>query len=139
MVGSTHQEAVDHGCTLAGNAGERSKAAVIEWRQLTGESVGFIEIYKMAENRRIGSRRICGVISCRSIVSMSISLIGSPEEIVETIFEYRRIGVTQFLFQARPDLPTLESFGNTILPMTREREAAEPLAIAGDLLGEGRP
>jgi hypothetical protein len=31
---------------------------------------------------------------------MSISLIGSPDEIVESIFEYRRIGVTQFMFQA---------------------------------------
>jgi alkanesulfonate monooxygenase len=70
---------------------------------------------------------------------MSISLIDSREEIVEAMFEYRRIGVTRCLFQARSDLPTLEFFGNAILPMIRERGAAEPLAIAGNLVGEGRP
>jgi alkanesulfonate monooxygenase len=60
----------------------------------------------------------------------SISLIGSVDEIVDAIFEYRRVGVTQFLFQSRMDSPTLELFGGTILPKISQREALEPLTAA---------
>jgi alkanesulfonate monooxygenase len=139
VVGSTQEEAVAHGAALAENAGEPGKAAVAGWRQMTSESEGFSQIYQMAEDRAhwLTPYLWSGLVPFMG--PMSISLIGGPEEIVEAIFEYRRIGVTQFLFQARPDLPTLEFFGGTILPKIREREAAEPLAAVGNLVGEGRP
>jgi len=61
----------------------------------------------------------------------SISLVGSVDEIVEAIFDYRRIGVTQFLFQARQDMSTLNLFGGEILPKIRQREEREPLELTG--------
>ena len=122
VVGETHDDAVRAGQSLIENAGDRGRAAVAEWRGKTTESVGFEEIYRLAED---GSSWLTPYLWTGLVPymgPMSISLIGGPDEIVEAIFEYRRLGVTQFLFQARPDLPTLEFFGTSILPKIRQRE-----------------
>ncbi|HEU5475945.1 MAG TPA: LLM class flavin-dependent oxidoreductase [Actinophytocola sp.] len=138
VVMPTHEEAVDHVYRLAENAGEAGKAAVADWRRMTSESVGFESIYRMAEDRSpwLTPYLFCGLVPYMG--PQSISLVGSPDEIVDAIFEYRRIGVTQFMFQGRPDFPMLEMFGSAVLPKIREREAAEPLVATGDLVHEGR-
>jgi alkanesulfonate monooxygenase len=140
IVGPTHDNALEAGYALAENAGERGKAAVAEWREKTTESVGFQAIYQLAENRPNWLTPYLWTGLVPYMGPMSISLIGSPDEIVESIFEYRRIGVTQFLFQARPDLPTLEFFGTSILPKIKRREEFEPLAAASGLsVRDGEP
>jgi alkanesulfonate monooxygenase len=135
IVAPTHDDALRAGHALAENAGERGRAAVAEWRGKTMESVGFSEIYELAEDRSSWLTPYLWTGLVPYLGALSISLIGSPDEIVDAIFSYRRIGVTQFLFQARPDLPTLEFFGAVVLPKIRQREAAE---LAVDLIGEGR-
>ncbi len=135
IVGTTHDNALRAGAVLAENAGETGKAAVAEWREKTLESVGFNEIYRLAEDRSSWLRPYLWTGLVPYMGPMSISLIGDPTEIVDAIFTYRRIGVTQFLFQARPDLPTLEFFGTAVLPRIRRREAAE---LAVELAGGGR-
>jgi alkanesulfonate monooxygenase len=137
IVRPTHDEALEAGRALAENAGEQGRAAVTEWRGKTAESVGFTTIYQLAEDRQSWLTPYLWTGLVPYMGPMSISLIGDPDEIVEAIFEYRRIGVTQFMFQARPDLPTLEFFGSRILPKIREREELEQ-AISVDLVGEGR-
>lgn len=132
IVGRTHDEALEAGVTLAENAGERGKAAVAEWRRKTMESVGFNMIYQLAEDRSSWLTPYLWTGLVPYMGPMSISLIGSPDEIVEAIFEYRRIGVTQFMFQARPDMPTLEFFGADILPRIRQREELELVDLVGD-------
>jgi alkanesulfonate monooxygenase len=122
VVGATHDDAVRAGQALIENAGERGRAAVTEWRGNTTESVGFEEVYQLAEDRSSWLTPYLWTGLVPYMGPMSISLVGGPEEIVEAIFEYRRIGVTQFMFQARPDLPTLEFFGAHILPRIRQRE-----------------
>ena len=135
VVGATHDDALRAGAALAENAGERGKAAVAEWREKTLESVGFTEIYRLAKDRSSWLTPYLWTGLVPYMGPMSISLIGNPDEIIDAIFAYRRIGVTQFMFQARPDLPTLEFFGTAVLPRIRRREAAE---LAVELVGEGR-
>lgn len=62
----------------------------------------------------------------------SVALVGGPDEIIEAIFDYRRTGVTQFLFQGRPDLETMIFFGREILPRIRRREESERAAGGAD-------
>jgi alkanesulfonate monooxygenase len=124
IIGKTHDDAVQAGIALAENAGERGKAAVAEWREKTLESVGFNEIYRLAGDRASWLRPYLWTGLVPYMGPMAISLIGDPDEIADAIFAYRRIGVTQFMFQARPDLPTMEFFGTTVLPTIRRREAA---------------
>jgi alkanesulfonate monooxygenase len=131
VAAPTHDEAVKHAYWLAENAGERGKTTQAEWRAATSDSVGFSAIYQMAEDR---SQWLTPYLWTGLVPYMgppSISLVGSTDEIVEALFEYRRIGVTQFLFQARPDFPSLEFFGTTVLPKITEREALDPLVVSG--------
>src|SRR5207302_10079841 len=112
----THDEAVTLAQWLAENAGERGKATQAEWRKATADSVGFSAIYQMAEDRAHWLTPYLWTGLVPYMGPPSISLVGSVDEIVEAIFDYRRIGVTQFLFQARQDLSTVELFGTAILP-----------------------
>jgi alkanesulfonate monooxygenase len=52
----------------------------------------------------------------------SIALVGSPDEISDAIFEYHKIGVTNFLFLGWPDEPEMTFFAQEVLPRVRERE-----------------
>lgn len=59
--------------------------------------------------------------------SAAIALVGTPEEIAAAIFEYREVGISQFLFLSwpafsRPDLDEVTYFGQEVLPLIRRRE-----------------
>lgn len=138
IVAPTHDEAVEHGFSLAEDAGEGGKAAVADWRRMTKDSIGFSNVYSMAEGGDHWLTPFLWTGLVPYLGPMAISIIGSPTEIVDAIFDYRRVGVTQFLFQARPDFPTLEYFGSSVLPLIKQREELEPLAAVGDLVREGR-
>jgi alkanesulfonate monooxygenase len=137
IVAPTRDEAVAAGSALMENAGENARAAVTEWRGATGDSVGFSTIYQLADDRPDWIRPYLWTGLVPYMGAISISLVGGPDEIIDAIFEYRSVGVTQFLFQARPDLPTLEFFGSNILPEIRRREQREALASAAAELVDG--
>lgn len=127
IVAPTRDEAIEHAQWLIENAGEGGKAVQAEWRQATTESVGFATIYELAEDQ---SQWLTPYLWTGLVPYMgppSISLIGSPDDIVEAIFEYRRHGITQFLFQSRGDAMALETFGTSVLPKIKQLEAAEPV------------
>lgn len=52
----------------------------------------------------------------------SISLVGSYEEVAQALIEYRKIGVTQFLFMGWPDMEEMTHFSEGIRPLVREKE-----------------
>lgn len=130
LAAPTHDEAVELATSLIEGAGEVGKAAVAQWRSVTTESQGFSKMFELAERDNWLTPYLwSGLVPY--LGPMSISMIGGVDEIVEAVFEYRRIGITQFLFQGRPDLPMLNLFGTQILPKIREREALEPAMASG--------
>ena len=58
----------------------------------------------------------------RHIGGPAIALVGSPEEIASAIMEYRKIGITQFIFSGWPKLDEMVFFGKEILPLIRKQE-----------------
>jgi alkanesulfonate monooxygenase len=62
--------------------------------------------------------------------SSSLVLVGSPDEIVDALFEYRDAGVTQFIFSGWPKLEEMRIFGREVLPILRRRELEEAGARA---------
>jgi alkanesulfonate monooxygenase len=50
------------------------------------------------------------------------ALLGSYDEIADTLVEYGRRGVLEFLFLGWPDLDEMERFGGELAPRVRERE-----------------
>lgn len=49
----------------------------------------------------------------------AICLVGSPDDIVAAIGEYRAIGVTQFIFSGWPNHEVVQQFGREVLPRLR--------------------
>lgn len=54
--------------------------------------------------------------------SSSITLVGTPDELVENFLEYKRVGVTQFIIAGWPKLDEMVIFGREVLPLIRDAE-----------------
>jgi alkanesulfonate monooxygenase len=53
----------------------------------------------------------------------AIALVGSFEEIANALCDYRRSGITQFLFMGWPDINEMKLFSREVLPRVRARES----------------
>lgn len=122
---ATQEEAVRDAYALADEAAERSKSARQHFQRQTVESEGFTRAYELSERDSLWATPYLFSGLVPYMGPPSVALVGGPDEIVEAIFEYRAAGVSQFLFQGRPDFDTLVLFGERILPRIREREDAE--------------
>ncbi|HEY7547022.1 MAG TPA: alkanesulfonate monooxygenase, partial [Blastocatellia bacterium] len=54
--------------------------------------------------------------------SPAIALVGTPEEIASAIIEYKKTGITQFIFSGWPKLDEMIYFGKEVLPLIRRKE-----------------
>lgn len=66
----------------------------------------------------------------RSHGPASTSLVGSAEDVAETILDYGAAGVTQFIFSGWPKLEEMLFFASDILPLVRRAEPSAVLANA---------
>lgn len=121
----TRDEAIQAAHAVAEAAGEQGKAVQQVWRRESADSHGFARAYAASDG---DSQWLTPYLWSGLVPYMgppSTALVGGPDEIIEGIFEFRRVGVTQFIFQGRPDLDSMIFFGNEILPRIRQREEAE--------------
>ena len=88
------------------------------------DSVGYANTYDLAARESSWATPYLWTGAVPYLGPPSISLVGSPSEIVEAIAEYQSIGISQFLFMGHPDLEQMRFFGNEVLPLVRERERA---------------
>ena len=128
IVRPTRQEAVQAARDLIVAAGERARDVQQQFRAKT-DSVGFATAHAMVENE---SAETDGWLTPHLWVGAvpylgptAMSLVGSPEDVADGLFEFRRVGISQFIFQGRPDLETMIAFGREVLPIVRAREAKE--------------
>ncbi len=49
-------------------------------------------------------------------------LVGTPDEIVDALMEYKKIGVTQFIISGFPEIDEVQIFGKEVLPLLRKAE-----------------
>jgi alkanesulfonate monooxygenase len=94
----------------------------------SSDSVSMNRAYDAADSEWLTPYLWTGAV--RVFGSSSLVLIGSPEEIVDALFEYRDAGVTQFIFSGWPKLDEMCIFGRDVMPVLRRREAAETGARA---------
>jgi alkanesulfonate monooxygenase len=117
----THGEAVQAAHELVRTAGEPAREAHESARRRT-DSVGFGSAYQRAIGASSWLTRQLWVGAVPYLGAPGIALVGSPDEIVAALAEYRAIGVSQFLFMGYPDLEQMTFFGQEILPRVRARE-----------------
>jgi alkanesulfonate monooxygenase len=87
---------------------------------LKSDSVGIRETYALVENEWLKPWLWTGAV--RTHGAPGIALVGGPPEIAHALIEYKRVGVTQFIFSGWPKLDEMSFFGREILPCVRKLE-----------------
>jgi alkanesulfonate monooxygenase len=124
---STREEALAAAQALIDRAGEQAREVQIE-RRARLDSVGFKSMYELADKDTSWVTPYLWTGAVPYLGATAISLVGSTDDMVKAIGEYRDAGVTEFLFNGFPDLEQMRFFGAEILPRIREEEASRAAA-----------
>ena len=92
------------------------------------DAVGMRNSYALAEQEWLTPHIWTGLV--RTHGAPCIALVGSPDDIVDGLMEFRAAGVTQFIFSGWPKLEEMLFFGREVVPRVREREATETLVAS---------
>jgi alkanesulfonate monooxygenase len=121
----TREEALAAAEDLIAPFGEETREVHRAFRRAT-DSVGFRGAYDRAESSRdLWEGRVLWFGAVPFLGAPSAALVGSADEVADALLEYRRVGVTQFLFMGWPDTQEMDFFGREVLPRVRERAALE--------------
>ncbi len=102
------------------------------------DSVSMNDLYQRAQEEWLAPTLWAGAV--RTHGAAAIALVGSPEAIATAILEYKRAGVSQFIFSGWPKVGSMEFFGSEILPIIRRIERSSdpqpgPPASRGEVVG----
>jgi alkanesulfonate monooxygenase len=120
----SHDEAIDAAHSLVADLGHVPRKVHADFAKRS-DSVAFTSVIKMADS---GPEWITPYLWSGAVPYMgapAIALVGSAEEIASAIMDYKRIGITQFLFMGWPDLEEMAFFSKSVLPLVRQKEQAE--------------
>jgi alkanesulfonate monooxygenase len=117
----TRAEAVAAAQAVIDGLGKRTRQVHREFRAGT-DSVSFRSAFTLADQESAWVTPYLWTGAVPYMGAPSIALVGSPDDITDAIFEYRDIGVTNFLSMGWPDASELTVFGQEVLPRIRERE-----------------
>jgi alkanesulfonate monooxygenase len=119
---STREEALASADALVARHGEQGRAAHRDFER-NSDSVAFTSTYALS--RRNTSGWLTDTLWAGAVPYLgapAVALVGSAAEIANALIEYKRIGVSQFLFLGWPDLDEMTFFGQEVLPLVRRRE-----------------
>lgn len=128
IAGPTRDEAVAAGQALVERIGESGRQVNRERRSRL-DSVGFEATYALADSGQdwLTPHLWTGLVPY--VGPPAMALVGTPDDIVDAIFEFRDAGVSQFLLGGRTDeVEQIRIFGQEVLPRIRERERREAAA-----------
>lgn len=126
----TRDEALAAARQLVESAGEPARGVHREFRGRS-DSVAFTSTYALAEESRSDWRTpTLWTGAVPYLGAPALALVGSAAEVAAAILDYRRIGVSQFLFMGWPDADEMAFFGREVLPRVREGESGQGLVPA---------
>jgi len=120
----THAAAVEAAHALVDSAGEKARTTHGALRGRS-DSVGYTSVYDLAARDSDWPTPYLWTGAVPYLGPPGIALVGSPDEIVDALAEYREVGVTRFLFMGHPDFEQMTFFGEEVLPRVRARESVE--------------
>jgi alkanesulfonate monooxygenase len=101
------------------------------------DSLSMKDLYRRAEEEWLAPTLWAGAV--RTHGPAAIALVGSPEEVASVILEYKRAGVSQFIFSGWPKVESMEFFGREILPIIRRMERTSEADSTSHSGGEVSP
>ncbi|MEZ9288103.1 LLM class flavin-dependent oxidoreductase [Vibrio lentus] len=130
IVRPTRQEALDE-------IDRMMSGADLEWKGFLDKYVkscdsvavkSTFELAEKAKNDWLNDVLWTGAIPFRG--GPALALVGSPDEVAEYIMEYKKAGVSTFLFSGWPQLQEMEYFAELVIPKVRQLEQQLTKAIA---------
>ena len=118
---SSHGEAVDAARALIEEIGGEARAT---HQQIEGklDSVAFRAMYRMARHDAEWPAPYLWTGAVPYLGAPSIALVGSFDEIADTLLAYKGAGISQFLFLGWPDIEEMTLFRDEVLPRVRGLE-----------------
>lgn len=84
------------------------------------DSVSFKNAYQLGDAEWLTPTLWTGAVRVQG--PTAIALVGTPEEIASAILDYKKIGISQFIFSGWPKLDEMVYFGQAVLPLIRQKE-----------------
>lgn len=120
VLGSTEDEAW-------AKAREFAKAAeeVQLWKNrgpVDADSVGFQRIRALTERAEVVDERLyTGLARATSAPGSVMALVGTPEQVADSLLRYSELGITDFLFRGLDPQRDASLFGKELIPLLRNR------------------
>ena len=83
-----------------------------------------------AGGQRVDKRLWTGVTAVTGAAGNSTGLVGTPEQVAESLLDYYDLGVSTFLIRGFDPLEDAIAYGRDLIPLVRELVAARPAAVA---------
>ena len=97
------------------------------------ESVGSMRLLEAAAGGKVRDKRLwTEVAAAVGAGSNTTSLVGTAEQVAESLMEYHALGVTTFLIRGFDPLEDAIDYGSNLLPILREAAARAPLPTAAE-------
>jgi alkanesulfonate monooxygenase len=97
-------------------------------------NAGSLRLLETAASGRRDSRLWTGVAALTGAAGNSTGLVGTPEQVAETLLEYYDIGIDHFLIRGFEPLADAIDYGRDLIPLVREKVAERDqrkVALAG--------
>ncbi|MFT0804127.1 LLM class flavin-dependent oxidoreductase [Bacillus swezeyi] len=95
------------------------KVSMLKEYMANSDSVSLKRIQSLKEKKFEDPCFWTGMTSYRS--GNSTALVGSYEQVAESLIKYIGVGITEFIFSSYPHLETVSEIGEEILPIVREK------------------
>ncbi len=119
----THQEALDAGQRLIESVNPDYKEEAKENKFVSkSDSVMMRKMHKASKDEWLNNWLWTETI--KTFGAAAMTMIGSHEEVSDAIIEYKKAGVTQFIFSGWPKQSEMVNFGANVLPLVRQKEKA---------------
>lgn len=121
---STHDAAVRAAREVVDSAKMKSRNSQEESRFVReSDSQSIRSRYNTAESEWLTPWLWTGAVRTHGAPAMAI--VGTPGSVASALMEYKRAGVTHFIFSGWPKLGAMVCFGHEVLPIVREMEKKE--------------
>ena len=125
-VRPTREEAIQSAHEMLESLGKKPLDVHDKFKKKS-DSVAWRSAYELADSEWITDTLWTGAVPY--LGAPAIALVGSPDDVASAILDYRRIGITQYLFMGWPDDQEMAIFARDVLPIVRRREAEEAALV----------
>jgi alkanesulfonate monooxygenase len=102
----------------------KERGAQSFFRRAKNESTGSQRLLAVAGGGAVRDKRLWTEIAqLTGAQGNSTSLVGTPEQVVESLLDYYDLGITKFLFRGFDPLEDAIDYGRNLLPLFREKVA----------------